>query len=655
MIFPTTWNQKVKSGLLMEIFSMLFHPYRDFCRNGIKIRILQFILILSVVLIQVFCGFEDIACEAKEPVDEIEMVVTASKIPSTFSDTTRNVIIITREEIAAAPVHCVQDILKYALGVDMKPRGVFGAQSDVSIRGGTFEQTLILIDGVKVSDPQTGHHNMDLPVSLDDIERIEILKGQGSRLYGPNAFGGTINIITRQDRNKYANLRGSGGENKFVDGSLSLSYPYGSSGHNFSFSKKKSDGYRPNTEFDISTISYKSFINVGKQEAGYYFGYVDKEFGANSFYSDLYPNEWEHTETFFLNGSADLNLKEVLVSPKIYWRRHKDDFILERDDPDWYRNRHTTDVYGIEFQSTIRSQFGSTAFGSEFGTEEIESSNLGNHDRNKGGFFVEHRFESRKKITLVAGVFAYHYSKWGWTVWPGIDIGIPLSDRVKLFGSLGRSFRVPTYTELYYDTPANKGDPDLKPEEAWSFEAGMRWSGKGISGSTSFFRREGRNLIDWLRESSSDPWQVRNISRLDTTGFEISAGFQPSEFIPDFPFSPRIGLSYAYLDSSRETGDLESKYVLDQLKHQFLADIYHNLFFGLKFNWKLRYKDRLEYDTSFIVDTRISWNHKNVTLFMDVTNLFNTFYTGVGTIPMPDRWILAGLNINLMSANQDKE
>jgi len=583
-----------------------------------------------------------------------EIIVTASRFPSTFSALTRSVTVIRREEIESAPVYSVADLLDYALGVDARQRGLHGVQADVSMRGGTFEQTLILIDGVKVSDPQTGHHNLDLALTLHDIERIEILKGHGSRLYGPNAFGGVINIITKKGRSRGATMRATVGEHAFAEGSASLAYPVGRTGHRLSLAWQASDGYREDTEFAITTLSYGASLPLGPGGVEVSFGYADRKFGANSFYSDAFPDEWERTKTLSLGVKGEVRGGRVTFSPSVSWRRHKDDFILDRARPDWYRNRHTTDVYSVELQSAVHTALGASALGGEVGREAIRSSNLGDHGRTRSGLFVEHHIEPGGRFALAFGAFAYHYSGTGWKLWPGLDIGVPLAEKVRLYGSVGRAFRVPTYTELYYHDPANKGNPRLKPEEAWSYEAGFAWAEGAYAGEVSLFRRDGRNLIDYVRDTSNAPWEAHNITSVTTNGAEVSAGLFPGALIPGFPVY-RLRLGYAFLDSDKETPSYaQSKYVLNHLRHQVLLDLAHRLPFGFAQTWKLRYEARLGDGSHVVVDTRIFRRIRMLTAFVEATNLFDAAYRDIGSIPMPGRWIRAGVMVNWGAMNEAK-
>ncbi|MCP4580428.1 MAG: TonB-dependent receptor [candidate division Zixibacteria bacterium] len=605
-------------------------------------------IVLSIILITTLIStFAYAGQEIVHGVDDV--IVTAGRIPMSFSEITRSVTVISSEEIVNAPVHSIQDLLEYIPGVDINKRGAHGVQADISIRGGTFEQTLVLVDGVKVSDPQTGHHNLNLPITLDDVKRIEVLRGQGSGLYGPNAFGGVVNIITRKGAEKQLIVKAIAGDFEFSETAASLSHPIGDLGNHLSISRKKSGGYTEATDFEIMTAHYGSSIHTYAGDINLSLGYIDKKFGANRFYSDAFPNEREHTETMMLNIGMRKEFDSMALSSKVYSRRHKDDFILDNDRPDWYRNKHTTDIYGSEIQADFESRLGKTALGGEAGQEKIESSSLGNHSRNRGGIFLEHQATMANRITLHTGAFAYYHSDQDWQVWPSLNIGCQLSDDWRAYGSVGRSFRVPTYTELYYISEANMGNPDLRPEKAITFETGINWGQQFINGNLTAFRREGKDIIDWARsiDSPGDPWQVDNVSTVNTMGLEFSLGAYPDQLGLAVPIT-RLQGSYVFLDSDKKTEGYESKYLLRQIDHQFLIDIEHALPFNLIQGWKFRYEVPTETDSRFIVDTRVSWRHSQLEWFIEATNLFDESYFEIGTIPMPGRQVLAGVKWDLL-------
>ncbi|MBU1320301.1 MAG: TonB-dependent receptor [candidate division Zixibacteria bacterium] len=570
------------------------------------------------------------------------IVVTAARAPSTFSDLARSVIVIGRSEIEAAPVRSVDELLARALGVDVRRRGTSGVQADVSIRGGTFEQTLFLIDGIKVSDPQTGHHNLDLPVALADIERIEVLKGPGSKLYGPNAMGGVVNIITRQAADELTHVEIATGDFGLFERLATLSYPLGITTHRLTLGRMNSTGYRSNTEFDATTFGYSARVLTGAGPISFSARYLDKEFGAYRFYSDLFADEWEATKTLFLSADAKLGIGRAVLSPKLFWRRHKDDFILDRNRPEWYRNRHTTDQYGVELLTSLTSFWGVSTLGAELAGEEIKSTNLGSHFRTRGGLFFEMSLTPIAKLVFVPGATVYHYTNWGWNIWPGIDMGYQLSPHARLFFTVGKSFRVPTYTELHYQSPANIGNPDLQPEKSWTYEIGTRLWSSSVSASLSTFVRKGTDLIDWARHDPKDPWQVLNVTHVTTRGVEIGAATKLNEA---WSWSPVTDISarYTFLDSKRTAGDCESKYVLDHLRHQVVVDVGQRWSASVRQSWNLRYLKRLQGDDYFVIDTRLSWRVGKVKLFAEATNLLDTPYTELGTVPTPGRWLRAGL------------
>ncbi len=575
-----------------------------------------------------------------------DVVVTSSRAPLNLSDLTRSIVIINRSDIKEMPVSSVQDLLQYVNGLDLKQRGVEGVQADISIRGGSFEQTLILIDGIKISDPQTGHHNLNLPFNPDNIERIEVLKGQGSSIYGPNAFSGIVNIITKKPQDNSLSIQLAGGQYGYYQTLLSGSFMIGELGNNLSLSKKKSDGYRYNTNFDAIDFSYSSSFQSELGNANLFIGYNDKEFGANSFYSERFPNQWEHTTTKFVNLSFKTAALNYSLTPKLYWRRNDDEFLLNYENPAFYRNIHQTDIWGVEIQSTINSNFGITSIGGEYKKDDIESTNLGNHQRENYGVFAEHNFKPFSELLVVVSGFAYKYAEIGWKFWPGIDLSYKLTKQLRLFGSVGKAFRTPTYTELYYSDPVTKGNPDLKFEESVNYELGANYTDPFFNFNFSLFRKEGTNIIDWVRQSENEPWMVMNFAEVNTNGFESGMSLKPDRLINWLPIN-NLGINYTYLNSDKSTGQFQSRYVLDYLKHQLIINLSNPLPFNINQSWYLRYEDRVNLEENFIIDMQLFYEVKMFEIFIKATNLFNKSYKDIGGITLPGRWFIAGVKYTL--------
>ena len=425
-----------------------------------------FILIYSTTLI-----FSQ--SEFKYNLDSV--LVTANRVPTSFSEIGRSIEVINQKEIRQLPVSTIQDLLEHASGIDVKQRGTEGVQADVSIRGGSFEQTLILIDGIKLVDPQTGHHNMNLPVSLDQVERVEILKGQGSRIHGANAFSGVINIITKKNAENNLHLNLQGGENSFYKLGLNGSVKFKNTNHHISFSKTQSDGYKFNTGFENYNFSINNSFNFSKAVINTIYGYTDKDFGANSFYTIRFPNQAEKTKTHLAALSADIEFNSFNVTSKIFWRKNNDEFVLDKNDQAFYKNNHETNVYGSELQVTTNVLGGATSFGIEYTSDKIVSNNLGEHQRDRKGFFVEQKVSLVKHLNLNLGGFAFNYSNLDWKFWPGFDLAYSPTRNLKIFANFGLAFRIPTYTELYYSDPITKGSANLQPEESTNYELGVNY------------------------------------------------------------------------------------------------------------------------------------------------------------------------------------
>lgn len=571
------------------------------------------------------------------------VIVTGSRIPHRLSNAAKSISIIDREEIQNMPADNITDILKTINGVDVRRRSPHGVQTDVGIRGSSYEQTLILVDGVGVNDPQTGHHNMDLPVNLDDIERIEVLKGPAATIYGPNAMGGVINIITRDpDQNAWGGHAKAGqydyydvgGQGALVSEKIS---------HRFSANRRYSSGHieEKDTDFDIKTLNYKGAVKTGSNRFHLGLGYTDKDFGAYKFYSDTYPDQREQTETFLLYGSADLGIKGVKIAPKVHWRHHDDEFKIKVNNV-WSLNKHNTDVLGLQVDTRVTSGLGDTSLGGQAVLEDLASSNMGDHNRRRQALFMEHKYNPLDNHTLNIGASGIHYSDWGWKFCPGAGINVALTDELNWFGSSEKSIRVPTFTELYYSSPANQGNPNLRPEKAWTYETGMRWHTQRVTADFSLFYRDAEDVIDYSRSPGETVWSARNIAAISTTGVETALSYYPESFFNTKLLSA-VKIAYTYLDMDRDTQGLESKYALDHLRHQFHGSVIIDWSSRLNHTINARYGERIAGDEHVVVDTRLTYTLRNYQVFLEATNLFDEEYIESGFAPMPGRWVMGGM------------
>lgn len=615
-----------------------------------------------------------------------EVVVSAQKAPVIYSQLSRFVTTVDRNEIKLMPVTSVNELLENYSGVDIRQRGVNGIQSDISIRGGSFDQNLILLNGVNISDPQTGHHSLNLPVDLRSIERIEILEGPGSRIFGPNAFSGAVNIITNQSEKNYTKAGFTAGDFGLFSANIGSSYKTGHTKHFLSVAKSQSKGYIKNTDYDQYNVFYNTRY---KSEAGnidFQVGYTNKEFGANSFYTPAYPDQFEHTKTTFTSLRFETGEKIKLI-PTIYYRRHRDRFELFRYEPaSWYtgHNYHLTDIYGVKLDSRVSSKLGITSFGAELRSENIWSNVLGNitgdtiaangesegfytrkYSRSISNYFLEHSFVVGR-FFVSAGILASWVSEnnFDFNLYPGLDLGYSVNKNLRVFTTINRSLRLPTFTDLFYNGPGNIGNPDLKPEEAWSYELGLKYDHKVVQSSVSYFYRDAGNVIEWVRLKDAtieDKWETQNLTKVETKGLTFK-----SKFILQKWSIRNIALSYTRLDqkASASIEAYETKYSMNYLKHNLILNIDQNILKNMDLSWSVKFQDRegsyLKYDVNtnsytgeqefnpfWLVDTKLSYRLKWVTLNAEASNLLNKKYTDMGNLEMPGRWFKAGFNVHI--------
>ena len=575
-----------------------------------------------------------------------DVVVESMHRPTLYSEVNRSFELIDTSNLKTSPVNAPQDYLNYSGSVELNQRGSNGIQADLGIRGGSFEQTLIMLDGIKIVDPQTGHHNLNLPISSNNLDKVEIIKGGSSSIHGANAFSGVVNFRTRRNKFNSISINAEGGEHKLFAGSIFGSYNLGNLSNNITFEKSSSDGYRENTEYDITNISYGGQYISSGAVLDLFVGYTDKDFGANSFYTTMFPLQAEHTQTTFTKLSAEFGNDNLNYSIKGYWRNNKDEFLLDKTDPEFYKNNHVTNIYGSELDLYFLSSLGKTSFGGEYVYDKIESSNLGNHNRDRKGVFLDHQFNRISNFIISVSGFVYNYSTIGWKLWPGFELGYKLSNSTNLFANVGKAFRIPTYTELYYNDPITSGNPDLTYEETLNYEIGVNYFTPYFRISSSIFRKEGTNLIDYIKLDEDSKWQAMNFSSVNTNGIEFSISSNLQALFSNQPFN-MVSVKYTYLNSDKANSDYSSRYLLQYLKQQAILTIGHDFFGNINFNWFMRYEERVNVDDHFITDIKIDRTFDFMNIYLKVTNLFDVPYNDIAGIPLPGRWIVGGVKFSI--------
>ena len=591
------------------------------------------------------------------------VTIRGNCIQMPFSEQNRAIQVIDRKQIESLPVHSASDLLAYAAGVDLRRRGPNGTQADISIDGSSFDQVLVLLNGVKMSDPQTGHHMMNLPIPLSAIDRIEILRGPAAAIYGVNALAGAINIVTQSPTKNAISVDAYGGSNLQKDtASGDTYYNWGTQAsialagkkqaQLLSLSNDQGNGYRYNTNFKASKVYYQNHVRLNdKNQLDAEGAYLNNDFGGNGFYAAPYDaNSTEKVQTAFGSIRHTFSPNERLtLKPGVGFRYNADDYIFKKQNPSYYQNHHETSVFNAELHGTLRTGGGVLGAGFEYRKEYINSNNLGERTRENTGLYAEYRRAIWQRLNTTAGVYGNYNSVFGWNIYPALNASLSLGPNWKLNGNIGTGQRLPTFTDLYYKDPSNIGNPDLKPETARFGEAGITYQHRMLRTHAAAFYRTVDNMIDWVRESTTTPWQPTNYQTVNTKGLTGDVLLNIASMLhwdQEHPFN--IHASYTYLDMSIELpNNALSKYAINSLRHQFVAGASVPVVKNVYLHANARYQYRINGYDYTLLDARLDYKIKSMKLYADVNNILNTQYKEIGAIPMPGRWYVIGAHFEM--------
>ena len=604
-----------------------------------------------------------------------EASITAER-RRTLSETGRVVTVISKSEIEASGANSLNDLLKSVPGFDVRSRGGNGVQADISIRGGSFDQVLLLLNGVNVTDPQTGHHNTNIPMNLNDVDRIEILEGSGARTHGPGAFSGAINIVTGEKKQSGINLQTDAGQYAFLAQSASANLSREKLSIHASASHSQSDGYMQATDFNIDNFFLHSKYKAGKTGSfGLQAAWQDKAYGANSFYSPAFRNQFEHTRAGLLTADWNKSFDKTELQIYAYWRRHYDRYELIRDSS-YGRNFHRTDVPGAQAKFNYYSKYGKTSAGAGLRQEKIVSTVLGTEldepfeadfandvaakprytkgaDRTSVYGFVE-QILYFDKWSIAGGLQAFWNSDYGNKFTGGVNAERRFDDKFKITAGINSAVRLPTFTELFYRgagyVPSTTA---LAPERAMSFELGMQYRNLA---SLSLFHRRGSDILDWIKTTNDDPWESANITEVNAFGAEFSVSWRPT----NPKIINRMQLTGLWQTQEKHSGDYISKYVQDFLKYKLSGTVEHKIILSeLTANWRLNLQARAgaytdyesgketSYPVIFTSDVKLNYAVKQFSAFVVFENLFDTPYMDIANVKHAGLWIKTGIAVKI--------
>ena len=668
--------------------------FRQFTRKGYALfaclgRVVTIGVLSVATLESASAATDDISTKTEKTSDEEQtdkeatldgVEITGSRAPLALGQAARMVTVLSREEIQAAPVQSINDLLKMAVGVDVRQRGPIGAQTDVSIRGGTSEQITILLNGINICDPQTGHNAFDLPCDIADIERIEVLEGPAGRVYGTSSLVGAVNVVTKEGRSQRAEVRVEGGSYGYLSaaGRISLPSTLSPLTSHLSASMTRSDGYQRaksgalNSDYSGGKVFYQGGYDTKGIRIDWHAGLSTKGFGSNTFYSAKFDEQFEKTTKLYtaIKGEAK---GWFHLSPSIYWNRSHDRFELIRGSEDKVPfNYHRTDVFGINLNSYFDWVAGRTAVGAEFRNEDIVSGNLGEPlnqpkhingtdrdylfglNRSNLAFHLEHNVLLRR-FTLSAGFIAVKntWNQMPFTLYPGIDASYRIGDNWKVYASYNSSLRMPSFTELYYSVGGHKADKYLKPEELRAIEGGVKFGNRWLTAKVAVFHHHSRDMIDWVRDtrSADAPWQSVNLTKVNTLGQEIS--------VQGSWLRVKGFLAYCHLHQSKDTPEyLQSQYSLEYLRHKLTAQLQMHIAERLNLTVNYRWQDRMgsytdtdgqiqPYHPYSVVDARLAWDADTYSIYIAGNNLTCHRYVDYGNVRQPGLWLTVGAKYHI--------
>lgn len=626
--------------------------------------------------------------EAETPADTLQLgeaAVAATRAPLAANVAARQVTTFTQADLEAAGITSINDLLKLSAATDVRQRGGFGVQTDISIDGGTHDQITLLLNGVPLVNPQTGHNAADFPVNLSDIERVEILEGAASRVMGSQAFSGAINIVTHQRPTAPLEAQVESGSYGLLRAEARTAWnlaPQWQTSVSGSF--QRSDGATDNSAFKGG----KAFAWLGYHSADFDLdlqaGTTLQDFGANTFYSAAYPNQWEATRRFLVSARAE-SKGRVHLAPQLSWLRSLDHFQLIKDS-ETGENFHRGDVFTAGLNAYTDWALGRTAFGAELREEVIYSTNLGRElaeeqrveiggekgryytrrdDRTNLSYFLEHNLVWQH-FTLSAGVMAERNNAIDgkFRLYPGVDLSYRPSRAWKVYASFERSLRLPSFTDLWYKSPTQEGNVGLHPEECSAFRLGTDFVHPFVTLRLKAHYKRGENMIDWVMRSADDIYHATSFS-VDIYGAGFDADFRLRQWLGDRQPLQRLTLSYAWIGQHRRAGEpyFKSNYAMEYLRHKFVARLRHRVVSKLEAEWTLRVQERegsylvysnhqataeaRPYGTHALLDLRLDWTTTRYTFFADLTNLTAHRYFDLANVPQPRCLVRVGASFRL--------
>ncbi len=575
--------------------------------------------------------------------------------------------VLTAEEIKQHNIHSVAELVALLPGIDVRTRGVGDAQADLSMRGGSFDQVILLLNGINITDAQTGHHTLDLPIDIGMVQRAELLSPAQLMARGIVAFCGAVNLVVDEEYADRLLIELSGGSFGTANATLLATHHVGRWSLTAAATYHRSDGYMPNTDYRHGSLFLQAARHDDHDDLHLQLGGQMKAFGSQAFYSTTYPDQFEATRTLVASVTHVHRFATLRLESALYGRLHADRFELFREGvaepPAWYsgHNHHLGSLAGGRSRLMLPLAVGEAVAGIEYRREGIRSNVLGDVDTTLDMPFTKNA--SRSSATLFAG---WHFATSRWNLQAvalglynsrfGPDYGFaadveyrPLS-HLATYLSLSRTYRIPTFTDLYYQGANQQANPDLGSEHSLGVDVGIRTKFQCLSVDVSAYYRSGSQIIDWVRRPEAEMWYSTNHSAVDVVGVDANATATLS--------SLSLRMAYSYCHVAHDAGEWISGSALEHLRHRMalyaLWQPCEHLRLKAGLSYRLREGSWVDadgvvhpYGEALLLDAGAECPMGRVVLYVEGHNLLGTSYRDHGGVPMPGRCFMGGVRLSL--------
>jgi len=601
-------------------------------------------LVISVCMILSASG----VFASEEGVDLGNIVVTPSRIGEAYRYATQDINVVDEGQIAQSGAHDSTEILGTLPSVDVLGYGGLGSTQSIQIRGATSSQVLTLIDGRPVNSPRDAMTDFN-QIPLSNIERIEVLRGPASSMYGSSAVGGVVNIITKSGKEKmetsFSNIAGSF-DTRIT--SFTHGYKVNNVDYFISWDNISSEGIRANADYKSNNVATK----VGYQfdpdnHIGIASGYYNARAGTPGLLSNEDLNDRQNTAKDYIDLTYTgkiLEDQDILI--KLFRNRDRLEFIETQDPLD--KTSHQTWVYGLDAQVSQRiSEMLRLALGITGQDSTIDSTSSGKHEYNLKGAYVDSEFSWEDILVFKLGARWDDYSNFGDRISPSASLAVWLSKRLKLHALVGQSFRAPTFNDLYWPREDGgiwggvEGNPHLGPEKATSFEAGFSLYYKRLTADITLFKTNYRDLIEWASDAT-EWWRPENVSAATIQGVDINTEYRIADPL-------KVNFNYTYTESqNRHT----KKWLIYRPRHLYKLGVAYAPVEKLKLGMNAIYKTKRFHDkenTVFlkqyaVVNFDCSYAVRpSFEIVFEVKNLFDRTYQEERDYPLPGRAFYGGI------------